>query len=245
MDAIPDLARSAALIGDSSRAAMLCSLAGGQSRPAGELALLANVSPQTASRHLSQLVQGRLLAVTTVGRHKFYKLSGPRIADALESLVALSSCPPEHGFAARTAPELVFARTCYDHLAGVLGVAICEFFIRHNYVRDRSPNLHLTSAGEAFLSNLGVNVETGRSGRRRFAYSCLDWSQRLPHVGGALGAALLDWLSASKALVRCRNSRAVRVTPSGAKLLERAFSIRISWNGASIAAGVLPKRPGT
>lgn len=235
MDSSTSLAKVAALMADRSRATMLCSLAGDESRPASELAILANVSPQTASRHLTLLVDSGLLTVRIAGRNKFYRLRGPKISAALESLAVISgSTVSGDGMAQRRAPELVFARTCYDHLAGILGVAICERALSKAYIRNSGKELHLTNAGKAVFDNLGIEAETIKTARRRFAYPCIDWSQRLPHIGGALGAAILDWLLASKAIARCKGSRAVRVTDRGIRVLEEVFAIQVSRNGLRV-----------
>lgn len=216
---------------------MLCSLAGGESRPASELALVANVSPQTASRHLSLLTGSGLLEATSVGRNKFYRLRRPAIARVLERLAGISNdIGPAPGIADRRAPELVFARVCYDHLAGVLGVAICDRALSSKHLRLHAGDLQLTGAGAAFFRSLGIGVQSIANQRRRFAYPCPDWSQRVPHIGGTLGAALLDWLISSGAVVRSRDSRAVRVTGRGMRLLERVFGIRLSRTGTAIAA---------
>jgi DNA-binding transcriptional ArsR family regulator len=236
MSAGVDLAKIAALMADPSRATMLCSLAGDESRSASELALLANVAPQTASRHLALLVDSGLLTVNISGRNKFYRLRGPEVVAAIESLLGISgSSPAEDRMRLMSAPELVLARTCYDHLAGVLSVAICERITSKAYVRKAGKELHLTDAGTAFFRELGIEAASLKTSRQRFAYPCIDWIERQPHVGGALGAALFDWLLASKGIARRKNSRAIRVTDRGRQLLEEVFAIRFSQSG-SLAA---------
>jgi DNA-binding transcriptional ArsR family regulator len=236
MSAGVDLAKVAALMADPSRATMLCSLAGDESRSASELAILANVSPQTASRHLSLLVDSGLLTVNVAGRNKFYRLRGPRIVAAIESLLGISgSSSAEDRMRLMSAPELVFARTCYDHLAGVLSVAICERLTSKKFVRKSGAELCLTDAGTAFFCELGIDATTLRTSRQRFAYSCIDWIERRPHIGGALGAALFDWLLASKGIARRKDSRAIRVTDRGRQLLEETLSIRFSQSGGLAA----------
>lgn len=238
MDATSDLSRAGFLIGDPSRAAMLCSLLGGEVRPASELALLANVSPQTASNHLKLLLDAGFLKVKSSGRCRYYSLNDPSVAAALESLaVAARVVRPARGIARQSAPELVFARTCYDHLAGELGVAVLNRLRQMRCFQENAKDYALTPAGEKFLRGLGVDVACARAKRRRFAYPCLDWSHRLPHLGGALGATLLDWLFASKAVVRRRSSRALRLTDNGQRQFDRLFSIRLTQTGTSIAAG--------
>jgi len=236
MDVTSRLSKAASLIGDPSRAAILWSLLGGESRPASELAMLANVSPQTASNHLRLLVESGFLKAAAVGRNKFYRLASPSVAAALESLavavVGRQSLP--EGAAQHTAPELVFARTCYDHLAGELSIAILRSLNKRDYLRPQAKDFHLTPAGDRFLRNLGVNVAGAQSTRRRFAYACLDWSHRVPHLGGALGAALLDWLLHSRIIARSKVGRAVRLTDPGRERLAKLFAIRFAHNGKSV-----------
>ncbi len=236
MDAGNYLSRAGALIGEPSRAAMLWSLLGGESRPASELAMLANVSPQTASNHLKLLLDAGFVKRKAMGRNKFYSLGGPPVAAALESLaVAIHGKRGSDGAAHHTAPELVFARTCYDHLAGELGVAILGRLQDKDYLRERAGDFHLTTAGENFLRGLGIDTSGVQAQRRRFAYACLDWSHRVPHLGGALGSALLEWLLRSRAIVRRKASRAVRLTDVGQKQMDRIFAIRVTRSGTAIA----------
>lgn len=221
------------LIGEPSRAAMLWSLMGGESRPASELAMLANVSPQTASNHLRLLLDGGFVKAAAMGRNKFYRLGSSAVAAALESLaVAVHAKPANQGIAQHSAPELVFARTCYDHLAGELGVAMLARLRDEDCLKQRSSEYRLTPRGQEFLHQLGVDVAGAQAMRRRFAYPCLDWSQRVPHLGGALGAALLDWLLRSRVVVRREASRAVRLTRNGQQQLGRLFEIRLTRAGA-------------
>jgi len=237
MDASARLSKAASLIGDPSRAAMLWSLLGGESRPASELAMLANVSPQTASNHLRLLVDAGFLKAEAVGRNKFYQLAGWPVAAALESLSSAISCgaTPAEGTAQRVAPELVFARTCYDHLAGELSVALLRSLSGRNYLRAQARDFHLTETGDDYLRSVGVDVAAARSSRRRFAYACLDWSHRVPHLGGSLAAVLLDWMIHSRIVVRVKASRAVRLTDLGRDRLARLFAIRITRDGRSVA----------
>jgi len=236
MDAAQFLSRAGSLIGDPSRAAMLWSLLGGEARPASELAMLANVSPQTASNHLRLLVESGFLKVDSLGRNKFYRLGGPLVGIALESLAAAAyGKPAQGGIAEHTAPELVFARTCYDHLAGELGVALRDRLQEKDHLRERNGDYQLTDRGEVFLRDLGVDLDSAKARRRRFAYACLDWSHRVPHLGGALGAALLDWMFGNRLLAHRTSTRAVRLTELGQKRLVQAFGIRLNHSGTAIA----------
>jgi DNA-binding transcriptional ArsR family regulator len=231
-----NLSKAGALIGDSSRAAMLWSLMGGEARPASELAMLANVSPQTASNHLKLLVESGFLRVEALGRNKFYRLGGRPVAMALESLAgAVQGKNVSPGLAQQAAPELVFARTCYDHLAGELGVVILARLQRMDYLRQHGRDYRLTSDGGKFFSILGIDLKHAQARRRRFAYACLDWSHRVPHLGGALAAALLDWMFHGRLLVRRKASRALRLTDAGQNFLHRTFSIRLARTGTAIS----------
>jgi DNA-binding transcriptional ArsR family regulator len=207
---------------------MLWSLMGGESRPGSELALIANVSPQTASAHLKLLVEAGLVSSETKGRSRFYQLNGRRASRALESLAALG---PVRGTTARQAPELVFARTCYDHLAGELGVALFRSLRDRKWIEVTSKAVRITETGTGSLAHLGIPLPESR---RRAAYACLDWSQRLPHLGGSLGAALLTWMLREKSLTRLAQSRAIRVTDAGRKNLQTYFGLRFSKTGRAL-----------
>jgi DNA-binding transcriptional ArsR family regulator len=236
MDAVQFLSRAGSLVGDPSRAAMLWSLLGGEARPASELAMLANISPQTASNHLRLLIDARFLRVESLGRNKFYRLNGPLVGVALESLAAAAhGKPAQGGIAQHSAPELVFARTCYDHLAGELGVAIRHRLEETDCLRPEGGEYRISTSGEKFFRGLGVDIDSARARRRRFAYACLDWSHRVPHLGGALGAALLDWLLHARCLTPRKGTRAVRLTDVGQKRLAQHFAIRLNRTGTAIA----------
>jgi DNA-binding transcriptional ArsR family regulator len=215
---------------------MLWTLMGGESKPASELALLANVSPQTASNHLRLLRDAGFLTVSASGRNRFYRLSGPRVAVALESLAAAVQGPPT---ANAPAPELVFARTCYDHLAGELGVAMMNQLRYSGYLREHGEDFLLTREGDRFLSGAGIDVAAAAAKRRRFAYACLDWTHRVPHLGGALGSALLDWLLRTRAVVRLRKGRAVRLTDIGRRHMHHVFGITLTSSGRALTAPAL------
>lgn len=221
------IAPVAALMSDRARAAMLLALADGRVRPACDLALLAGVKAPTASAHLARLVEGGLLAVERSGRHALYRLATPQVARALESLATLAAPAPagtfresQHGRALRV------ARSCYDHLAGQVGVAVTAALVQRGAIRLRGSAYVLNPAGERTLRRLGVDVASARGTRRVFARPCLDWSERRHHLAGALGAALLDGLLASAWLRRSRTGRALFVTDRGWRGLARAFGVQ-------------------
>jgi DNA-binding transcriptional ArsR family regulator len=236
MDATKRIAQTGYLLSDFSRTAMLWSLMGGESRPATELAMAANISPQNASNHLRLLLDANFLKVETLGRNKFYSLGGQEVAATLESMAAaFGKGRITNEIRGTVPPQLLFARTCYDHLAGELSVKILEEMSRKGFVEGRSRDYLLTEAGKAFFAKLGIDTDQAQSKRRRFAYSCLDWSRRLPHLAGSLGAALLQWMLQNQYVVRERSSRALRITDTGRREFSRVFSIRISRTGNGIA----------
>jgi DNA-binding transcriptional ArsR family regulator len=198
-----DLAAVAVLIGDPARAAMLDALATGVALPAGELARRAGVRPATATAHLRRLVGGGLVKVRAQGRHRYHELAGPQVAAALEALAQIAPPAPVRSLRQhRAALKLAEARTCYDHLAGRRGVELRDRLLASDAVRQVNDRDHvLTSRGRALL--LALNIDAGRleASRRMLARSCIDWTQRRPHLAGALPAALtarlleLGWLS--------------------------------------------------
>ncbi len=195
--------------------------------------MIANVSPQTASNHLKLLLAAGFLKAQSVGRNRFFKLGTPTVGVALESLAATISVK-KNSIAQRSAPELIFARACYDHLAGELGVTVLNQLQGWKYIREYGKDYRLTNAGEDFVNHVLGQRAPIAAKRRRFAYPCLDWSQRVPHLGGALGAALLEWLLRSKAVARQRGSRSVRVTDHGRKVLNEVFGIKLNRLGTAV-----------
>jgi DNA-binding transcriptional ArsR family regulator len=227
MAALPDVSPIAALLADRTRSAILSSLLDGQSRCAGELALCAGVSPQVASNHLSRLFQGGLLLREAQGRQRSYRLRGQGVAQALEALAALG---PSSGVspAAPAVPEaLRFARTCYDHLAGTLGVAVREALTGAGWLLAEAKGYRTSAKADAWFLEMGIAVAELKRGRRPFAKGCLDWSERRPHLAGALGAALLTRWLALGWLVRLPKSRAVRLTLKGRRALETELRLRL------------------
>ncbi|WP_135230013.1 ArsR/SmtB family transcription factor [Deinococcus fonticola] len=211
----------ASLMADPTRAHMLTILLGGQAFTAGELARAANVSPQTASNHLAQLRAGQLVEVAAQGRHRYYRLYGSEVAHALEALLVLErrNVP---GLPPPVPAELRVARRCYDHLAGELGVLLLDALLERDYLTDAY--LKLTSAGEAWFTNLGVDLPALTRKRRPLTRPCLDWSERRPHLGGSLGAALLTQLLSLGWVARVEG-RQLRVTMPGLTALERELGV--------------------
>ncbi len=222
----PSFALFGALIGVPARANMMAALMDGRAQTATELAYVAGVTPQTASSHLAKLTEAGLLAVERQGRHRYFRLAGPAVAEAMEPLSHLTPngrVPERRRAQARRVGELRKARMCYDHLAGRLGVALTDSLLKRRFLRRVEGDFRLGPKGRVFLEQLGVDVATAEGQRRHFARCCLDWSERRPHLGGALGAALAERLIAARWLRRERRSRKVLITATGSQALADAF----------------------
>jgi DNA-binding transcriptional ArsR family regulator len=212
-----DVASVAALMGDRARCAMLTVLIDGSERPAGELAKAAGVSAATASGHLQRLVAGGLVSVRSSGRHRYYGLTGPLVAAAIEALSVIS--PPVEARSLRqsiAAAAMAEARSCYDHLAGRAGIALRDTLLDSGVLTaDRAGDFRLTDRGYRFLEELGLDPGPIVRSRRMLARDCLDWTERKPHLAGCLPAALLDRFLELGWLDRRRNDRALTITEQG------------------------------
>ncbi len=231
----PNIARVAGLIGEPARAEILTALLGGQALTAMELAGVGGITKQTASVHLAKLLDARLLAVQSQGRHRYFRLADDDVAQLLESLmgvayragaVRLRTGPRE--------PALRHARLCYDHLAGDKGVQIFDSLLRQAMIRVAGDRLELTAAGAEFFRGFGIDLGALTKLRRPLCRGCLDWSARRFHLSGALGAALLQRILALGWARRARNSRVVIFSPVGDAALRRRFS-----TGAAAGPGSL------
>src|SRR5215467_10999 len=223
-----DIAPVAALMADPARAAMLGALLAGTPLSAGELSQLAGVSPATASAHLARLLDGDLVTVTRQGRHRYYRLAGHEVATVLEAIAQISPVRPVRSLRqSREAAALAQARTCYDHLAGRAGVALFDALVRGEILTGggtgQDAAYEVTADGVDKLADFGVDVAEVRRSRRRFAGACLDWTQRRPHLNGALGAAVTDRLLELGWIERGPSRRAVRVTEPGLAGLAATF----------------------
>jgi DNA-binding transcriptional ArsR family regulator len=212
----------AAAIGEPARARMLFCLMDGAARTSTELSVVADVSPSTASAHLTRLKDAKLVSVLSQGKHRYYSLNGPDVASALESLIVLAG-GARGGFVPSTPTRLRAARTCYDHLAGRVGVFLHDRFKSLEWFVMAGADYEITAAGAEGFSDMGIDLGVAKSRRRRFACPCLDWSERRPHLGGALGAAVLQAALRRKWLIHDLDSRALQLTDHGRSELERRF----------------------
>lgn len=219
----------AAAIAEPARARMLCCLMDGHARTSSELAAVAEVTPSTASVHLARLKEQRLVNVLAQGKHRYYSLAGGSVATALEALMVVAGGSRDR-FVPNTPSRLRAARTCYDHLAGAVAVLLHDRFKERGWLED-SPagdgDYELTADGAKEIESLGIDVAATQALRRRFACSCVDWSERRPHLAGALGAALLNLALKRKWVVRDLDSRALTVTRIGVREMRTRFGVEL------------------
>jgi DNA-binding transcriptional ArsR family regulator len=211
------IAQSASLMGDPARASMLAALIGGQALTAGELAANAGITPQTASGHLAKLLEGRLITLEQQGRHRYFRLTSPVVAQALEGLMALSglTTPLRVKRSAPRDAKMRWARTCYDHMAGQLAVAVADNLEHRGLLHQTDGAGVLSDEGRRFFCDFGIDLSGTKHSKRLLCRMCLDWSERRPHLAGRLGSALLartielGWIS------RIPNSRTLRISSAG------------------------------
>jgi DNA-binding transcriptional ArsR family regulator len=223
------LAEIGALMGDGARANIMAALMGGQALTASELAFRAGVTAQTTSGHLAKLTEAGLLSLARQGRHRYYRLASPLVGRMLEAVMAVASVqsPPRYHPPSRIDADLRQARTCYDHLAGRLGVALADALTGRGYVELGEDGGGTTRRGEKFLTRWGIDLAEAASLRRSFCRPCLDWSERRPHIAGSLGARLaarcleLDWVR------RRKDSRALTITRRGTEGFRDLLGIRL------------------
>jgi len=229
MSAAANLVEVAALVGDTARATMLAALMGGQALTSSELAHLAHVSRPTASGHLTKLANARLLAVTSKRRNRYYRIASPLVAKMLESIKAVAAIevPARHRPRSAQDDALRFARTCYDHLAGRLGVAIADALMAKKYVALNDDGGELTAAGRRFLTKFGATLDAKAATRRIFCRPCLDWSERRYHLAGVVGAEICRCCVAKGWVRRQRDSRAITMTPAGRRGLRETLGVRL------------------
>lgn len=218
------LASIAGAIADPARAKMLCSLLDGHARTATELAAVADIGASTASSHFSRLREQGLVELTVQGRHRYYRLAHSKVAAALEALLFLADVPAPV-FEPSTPSALRYARTCYDHCAGELAVRLHDGLLASKWIESHERDYRVTEKGSLLLAGLGIDVQALTRQRRRTAYPCMDWSERSPHIGGALGAVLLALMLKRGWVARHLDSRALRLSPGGLAGLSRSFGL--------------------
>ena len=213
------VAEIGALVGDTARANMLHALMGGRALTAGELAWHAGVGAPTASEHLAKLAGAGLLALHRQGRHRYYRLASPLIARMLEGISAVGALhsPPRHRPTSRIDEALRAGRTCYDHLAGRLGVGIADALSRRGYIAFGADGGGVTPKGDKFFARFGLDLKAAAGGKRCFCRPCIDWSERRPHIAGAVGASIAERCFDLGWIERVRDTRAVAVTKPGAE----------------------------
>ncbi len=211
---------------------MVSSLLDGRALTAGELALVAHITPQTASTHLAKLTEAGLLSVIRDGRHRYFRLASPTAVDMIDGIVAVALLKrPRYRPHSREARALSAARICYDHLAGRLSVDLTDSLVPRKYVVLHDQTAEITTAGTRFLTEFGIELPRRRSARRHFCRLCLDWTERRPHIAGAIGATItrryfdLGWME------RMSHSQAVIVTPLGRRGFLKTFGIDASEPG--------------
>ncbi|MGY3584231.1 DNA-binding transcriptional ArsR family regulator [Bradyrhizobium sp. USDA 4341] len=224
MDTGPKIAQVAALIGDPARANMLSALMDGRTLTASELAYVSGVAPQTASGHLAKLSDAGLLALAKRGRRRYFRLASPHVARVLEGLMVVAQEGPARRDLWRGGETLRHARTCYDHMAGRIAVAIADRLVQQSFILLDEDGGQLTDAGRSFFDEFGVDLRLA-SKRRLFCRPCLDWSERRPHLAGSLGAAILHHALEHDWVEHVRDSRALVVTPAGVRGLATTFGI--------------------
>ena len=219
------MASLAGLLAAPARMAMIDALLEGGRRSAIDLAVTADVQPQTASHHIAKLVEAGLIACEKQGRHRFYRIANAQVGDIVETLGEL--LPLSRNAERPSLTDIERARTCYDHLAGRLGTSLTEALVARKVLRPRGKDFVLTRAGKPFLADLGLDIGAARRQRRLFARRCLDWTERRHHLGGALGAALARHCFEAGWVQRDHDDRTVGITAKGA----RAFAAQFGLSG--------------
>lgn len=229
MDVEEQFSHLASLIGEPARSKMLWSLLDGRAFTATELSLMADVSPQSGSMHLNKLVQAELLVVERQGRHRYYKFSSRNVAYAIEAIANL--LPAEKAVSKDNLlanGHIKFCRSCYDHLAGKMGVALTDSLLKQDLIAAEGSQYKVTNPGVKWFTQLGVDIAELKTRRRVFARQCLDWSERRHHMAGSLGAVLLEKMLAEDWIRKTKNSRALVITAKGEKKLYELLGLTIS-----------------
>lgn len=223
------LVEIAALIGDVARANILIALTDGRAMTASELAFQASVRASTASEHLAKLLDAKMISVEKQGRHRYFRLARPEVAAVIETLMTLSvEGPTRYRPTGPKDEALRAARTCYDHLAGRLGVGIADALVKHGRVTVAEGVAVVSDEGLRFLCDFGIDLTQSSASKRPLCRACLDWSERRLHLAGRLGAAILTRTLTLKWIARSSDSRAIRVTELGRKGFRSEFDLDVS-----------------
>ncbi|MFC9541837.1 ArsR/SmtB family transcription factor [Lysinibacillus sp. NPDC056959] len=224
----PNMAEIGSLLGETSRATMLASMMDGRFHTASELAYMAAIKPQTASFHLAKLVEGKLVRVEKQGRHRYFQLAGEEIAQLLESFLAISPPPEVRSLKQSSQMKLLQdARTCYDHLAGKLGVQLTESLLNAGFLKLEEKQFLITAEGAQFFTDFGLDLDDLKRKRRSFSHVCLDWSERRYHLAGALGEGMLTHFLSLGWVTRVPAIRAIKVTEKGRAGFKEVFKFEI------------------
>ncbi|MDQ0049146.1 DNA-binding transcriptional ArsR family regulator [Paenibacillus polymyxa] len=223
-----NVAMIASLVSEPSRAAILTALLDGRFHTASELAHMASIKPQTASFHLAKMTEAQVVTVEKQGRHRYYGIQDLEVARVMESLLSIAPPVPIKSFKQASENEAIrLARTCYDHVAGQLGVQLMSFFVQKGILSEDQDGLHITEQGETFFTDFKIDLTKTRQKRRSFSHKCLDWSERRHHLAGALGSAVLDRLFELNWIERLPTTRAIRITADGKRGFKEIFSIEV------------------
>ncbi|AXY72492.1 transcriptional regulator [Paraflavitalea soli] len=222
----------ASLIGEPARAAMLWSMLDGRAYTAGELALMAGISPQSASNHLNKLIEADLLKMEKQGKHRYYRFAKPEVATAMEAISRLIPHQEKlHRDRSFKNGDIQYARTCYDHLAGRIAVNLTQGLVKQKIIQLKEDEFDVTNKGMSWFDSIGVDIAAVRQQKRFFARPCLDWTEKKHHLAGALGAALLDQMLALNWIRRKANERTVILTGKGEKALAQ-LGVPVSTAGS-------------
>lgn len=219
------LPQIASLIGDKTRSLLLWSLLDGKAYTATELAIAANTSRQSTSNHLSKLIEAKLITVEKQGRHRYFQLANEQIAQVIESMASLIPYQEIEIVRSGKAQKLAFARTCYDHLAGTLSIQIVNSLVEQKIIHWNKNHFVVNNFGRLWFKELGIDIDYLKGKKRSFANKCLDWTERKHHIGGALGAAILEKFLEKDWIRKKRNTREVVITTLGEKILSEKFGI--------------------
>ncbi|ALP36332.1 ArsR family transcriptional regulator [Paenibacillus sp. 28ISP30-2] len=235
MSAKSNVAMIASLVSEPSRAAILTALLDGRFHPASELAHMAGIKPQTASFHLAKMTEAQVVTVEKQGRHRYYGIQNPEVARVMESFLSIAPPVPIKSFQHASEDKAIRqARTCYDHLAGHLGVQLTASLIQKDYISQDRDGFSVTEKGRAFFADFQIDLEATKKKRRSFSYKCIDWSERRHHLAGALGNALLDRLLELNWIQRLPKTRAIYITADGERGFKEVFSIEIGKDNSEL-----------